>query len=269
MQPSSDNREALPPALAAPRTLRPIHLLLTFQTALLILGSLNRLTGWTLDPVPGLPGTRWRELLNLLVLPLLGLLAAHLVMRFLATADERRLDADRDKERGLPVSSIQHPASPRRDLAAQLLFLAGAYFTGIGYGVHEIANYLHGMLGLPRELRHIVAFQDDGFSHWIFFGGFMLVNGAVLACQAVHPWAGVYRPRDRALLAANGLAIAAGIVANLAFQRLGLDLFVILAMALQTLILRLRAGPQPLFFYYATGFLPGLLVSLLCKLIHG
>lgn len=228
-----------------------VHVLLSIQSVLLALGSLNRLGEWTLAPIPGLPGIRWRELLNLLVLPPAGLLVAWLVVRRLRSG-----------------SAVRHGTRSRADLAVDLLLLAGGYLTGVGYGVHEITNHLGGWSGLPPDLLRILRFQDDDFSHWVFFAGFMMINGAVMLGQAVHPWAGACRMRDRLLLAANGAVIAAGIVANLAFQPLGLDLYIVAAMAVLALVLCARAGFQPLLLYYVAAFVPGLIVTVLIKALR-
>ncbi|HEX5617537.1 MAG TPA: hypothetical protein VFX51_03915 [Solirubrobacteraceae bacterium] len=60
---------------------------------------------------------------------------------------------------------------------------------------------------------------------------------------------------------ANAALVAAGIVANLAFEQIGLDLLVVAAVALAALVLWLQRGPRPLILYYASSYTAGLIVT--------
>lgn len=122
---------------------------------------------------------------------------------------------------------------------------------------------LHNMLTLP--LVSIVAFNDDEFSHWVFFVGFVLVSASLMALQALFPRRVVPGARDLALLVANGVAIGAGVFANLAFERTGLDLYVVALLALAAFVLLRRLGRQPLLVYYATAYGLGLVGTALYK----
>jgi hypothetical protein len=63
------------------------------------------------------------------------------------------------------------------------------------------------------------------------------------------------------LLAANACFIAAGIFANLAFERIGLDLYVVALLAAVAVYLVRRRRGQPLLLYYSTAYVLGLLLT--------
>ena len=68
------------------RIMRTIHTLLSVQTIVIILGSINRLTNLTTAYVLPNQFLRWVDLLNMLVIPLASLLASYLLKRHLETA---------------------------------------------------------------------------------------------------------------------------------------------------------------------------------------
>jgi hypothetical protein len=192
---------------------------------------------------------RWVDLNNMLVLPLASLVASYLVKKEVEAASPART-----------------AAAGRRSRVLSLIFVLGVYLLGASYGDHEVTNYLHARFcpeGEPSALCRIVIFNDDEFSHWVFFTGFVLVNGALMLMQAVHRWPWPVRRLDLGLLLFNGLFIGAGIFANLAFEEIGLDLYVVAALALLVGALLWRRGPQPLFVYYATAYWCGLAATIL------
>jgi hypothetical protein len=67
--------------------------------------------------------------------------------------------------------------------------------------------------------------------------------------------------KDRAFLLANAALVAAAIVANLGFEKIGLDLFVVAAVAILAVVLWLRRGPRPLILCYASAYTVGLLIA--------
>lgn len=221
-----------------------IHWLLAAQSLILILLTVNRLSSLTTGYVADNEFLRWVDFHNLLTLPLLSLTAFY----FLKTT----LEAD------------AAPGSERLRLWIGLLFLLGIYIYGAGYGVHEVTNYLHirfcGGQGATSEdiLCRIVAFNDDEFSHWIWFGGFIIINVALLLTQAAtRPHA---RPgaRDVVFLLINAFFVAAAIFANLAFEEIGADLYIVAVVALWSFYYLWRKGPRPLFIYYAAAYGVGL-----------
>jgi hypothetical protein len=221
-------------------SLRRLHLLLAVQSGLLVLASVNRL--WDVTDVPVLPHEALRlvDVLNLLVLAPASLLAFHLLLDHVLTG-----------------------ASARARRALRLAFLAAAYLFAASYGMHEAADYLHARF-CPGDdaLCGIVAYQDDELSHLLFFAGFAGIAATLLAAQSVVP-AIATTAKDRVLVLANAALVAAAIVANLGFEEIGLDLFVVAAVAILAVVLWLRRGPRPLILYYASAYTVGLLVTAL------
>jgi hypothetical protein len=227
-----------------------IHWLLTIQTVVIVLLTVNRLTTLTTGYVAANQFLRWVDLHNMLTLPAISLCAFYLL--------KRTLEAAR------PVAG--EPAG------LGLTFLLGAYLYGAGYGAHEVTNYLHlrfcaGAAEPAGDLCRIVVFNDDSFSHWVWFAGFILINVSLLLLQAKSPLAGRLGGRDLALLVVNGLFIGAGIFANLAFEEIGIDLYVVAVVALLAIYLLWRHGRWPLFVYYTTAYGVGLLATALVKLL--
>ncbi|NJK92680.1 MAG: hypothetical protein HC904_13165, partial [Blastochloris sp.] len=100
---------------------------------------------------------------------------------------------------------------------------------------------------------------------WVFFTGFVLINAALLLLQVLFPHRGALSRRDGILLASNALFIGAGIFANLAFETIGLDLYVVALLASLSLILLWRRGAQPLVVYYGIAYGLGLVATAIYK----
>ena len=102
---------------------RAVHILLGVQSIVVFLGSLNRLTDLTAGYVAANEFLRWVDFNNMLILPLISVIASYLL--------KRQLEYD-------------SPARNNRNhLALNLTFLVGVYLLAAGYGNHEITNYLH------------------------------------------------------------------------------------------------------------------------------
>jgi hypothetical protein len=245
---------ATPPTAPTTSTERPIgrlHAWLTVQTVVVMLVSLNRLGSWTLGYVHPNAFLRWVDFNNMLPLPLASVISFYMVKHWLERSDP----ADGGRKRML----------------LNLAFITGLYLLGAGYGDHEVTNYLHGRFCTPdpgSDLCRILIFNDDEFSHWVFFAGFVLMNAALMLLQVVFPYAGVLTRRDKWLLALNALFIGAGIFANLAFEVIELDLYVVALLAALSLVLLWRRGRQPLLLYYGVAYNFGLVATAVYKLLH-
>lgn len=227
-----------------------IHLLLTIQTVIILLLSVNRLSSFTLGYVATNEFLRWVDFHNMLTLPLVSLVTFYYLKETLADEPTTR--------NGVAYQVVG------------LLFALGLYLFGAGYGSHEVTNYLHVRFcdqDATSNLCRIVIFNDDEFSHWVWFAGFVLINLVLLLTQALFPYRGRWQQRDTWLLIGNGLFVALGIFANLAFEEIGLDLYIVALLALLAVGAWQRYGRQPLFLYYATGYWIGLLGAGLYKLM--
>jgi hypothetical protein len=240
--------------VATPRasrtSLRTLHLLLAAQTFIVVLVGINRRSDLTTGYVAANEFLRWVDLVNMLVLPVASLVASTLLKRWL----EARVPAEQRRGPALAILDV--------------LFLVGAYVLAASYGAHEVTNYLHVRFcdGDASRLCEIVAFNDDSFSHWLFFSGFVAINLVILALQAIAKDVPDAGRLDIVLVGANALFIAAGIFVNLAFEETGFDLPVVALLLVLAGVLWWRGGPRPLFVYYTLAYGVGLLATGLYKL---
>jgi hypothetical protein len=223
-----------------------LHLLLAVQSAVVVLVSVNRLSSVGLGYLAPNQFLRWVDLNNLL-LALVSTVASFLVLRHL----ER-----------------QAPAADRARGALATLFVVATFVLGVSYGEHEPTNYLSARFcdGDTGDLCRLLAFHDDEFSHWLFFAGFLTVSVVLMVAQARWPAPRPAAGRDLVLLAGNALFIGAGIFANLGFEAIGLDLYVVAAVAVLAVLLLWRRRRQPVLVYYATAYLVGLVATAAVKL---
>ena len=85
--------------------------------------------------------------------------------------------------------------------------------------------------------------------------------------QVLFPHPAPLTVKDQGLLAFNGLFVGASIFANLAFEPIGLDLYVIALLAILALALLWKHGKQPMLFYYAVAYNLGLVATFIYKVI--
>ena len=226
-----------------------IHALLVVQSVVAILVSINRLGIWTLGYVLPNEFLRWVDFNNMLVLPLISLVAFYLLKKTIEYNSPAR--------------------ESRTHLAINLVFIIGVYLLAVSYGDHEVTNYLHVRFCVQdpsSDLCRIVIFNDDEFSHWIFFTGFVMMNAALLFLQVLFPQKEQLAGRDVALLLINSFFLGAGVLANLGFEEIGLDLYIVFALAILSVYLLWKRGRQPLFVYYTAAYWLGLVGSLFAQM---
>jgi len=229
--------------------MKRIHLLLGIQSLLAIFVSFNRLTDWFTGYVLPNEFLRWVDLNNILV-ALVSMVAGYLLKKTLEYNSPAR-------EGGAHT-------------AWNLVFIVGVFITAVSYGFHEMTNYLHVRFCLEdatSDLCRIVIFNDDEFSHWLFFAGFILVNAAILFLQIVFPHQEEVKGGDVALLLINSLFLGLGVMANLGFEEIGLDLYIVALLAITATVLLWRRGRQPMFIYYTSAYWLGLVGSLLAQIL--
>ena len=225
--------------------MKGIHYLLAVQSAVAILVSVNRLGPWTLGYVLPNEFLRWVDLNNMLVLPLISIVAFYLVKKV--------IEGDSPALKG------------RNHLLVNLMFIVGIYLLAASYGTHEVTNYMHARFcaeDTSSALCRIVIFNDDEFSHWVFFAGFVMVNVALLFLQALFAQKQKISRADSLILMFNALFLGAGILANLGFEEIGLDLYVVALLAILSSYLLWKRGRQPLFIYYTFAYWLGLVASI-------
>jgi len=231
--------------------MKRIHSLLAVQSVVAILVSINRLGTWTRGYVLSNEFLRWVDFNNMLILPLISLVAFYLL--------KKRIEYDSPAREG------------RAHLTLNLIFIVGLYFLGASYGDHEVTNYLHTRFCLQdstSDLCRIVIFNDDEFSHWVFFTGFVMVNAALLFLQMVFPYRESVTTGDTSLLVGNAVFLAAGIFANLGFEEIGLDLYIVVLLAILSVYMLWRRGKQPLFIYYTAAYWLGLVASIIAQVMR-
>lgn len=229
--------------------MKRIHLLLGIQSLLAIFVSFNRLTDWFIGYVLPNEFLRWVDLNNIIV-ALISLLAGYLLKKTIEYDSPAR-------EGGLHT-------------VWNLVFIIGIFLTAVSYGDHEVTNYLHVRFCEPdpgSDLCRIVIFNDDQFSHWLFFAGFIMVNAAILFLQNVFPHREVLTGTDISLLILNSIFLGLGVMANLGFEEIGLDLYVVALLALISTYLLWRRGRQPMFIYYTAAYWFGLIGSLVAQVL--
>jgi hypothetical protein len=217
--------------------MKRIHALLSIQSLLAILVSINRLSTLTLGNVLPNEFLRWVDFNNMLVIPLISLVVRE----------------------------------GRAHMAWNLVFIIGLYLTAASYGDHEVTNYLHARFCLndtTSDLCRIVIFNDDEFSHWVFFTGFIMVNVAILFLQNLFPYQSKLSGGDVGLLLLNSLFLGAGVMANLGFEEIGLDLYVVALLAFVSAYLLWKRGKQPMFIYYTAAYWLGLIGSLAAQMMR-
>lgn len=215
-----------------------LHLLLTVQSVVVVLVAVNRKTGLTIGYTASNEFLRWVDLINL-ALPIASVIAFVLLRRWLE-------------------SRVAEPR-PRSLATLDVVLNVGVYLLAAGYGAHEVTNYLHERFcpDLSTAQCAITAFNDDEFSHWVFFAGFLIINVAVLILETYIPRRSIAR-RDIALIVVNGLFIAAGVFANLALEETGLDLPVVAVLVVGVVAVWVTQGWRPLVPYYLVAYGVGL-----------
>lgn len=85
--------------------------------------------------------------------------------------------------------------------------------------------------------------------------------------QLAHPWQNNVSGRDTAVLGLNAFSVALGIFANLGFEEIGLDLYVVLSLAVLSGWLLWRNGRQPLLVYYTIAYGVGLVLTAVYRIV--
>ncbi|MBI2612008.1 hypothetical protein HYW54_04675 [Candidatus Gottesmanbacteria bacterium] len=234
--------------------MKKIHLILTGLSLTIILLSLNRLTPWTQGYLQPFDFLRYMDLFAMIPIPLFSVLLYWLLRNEIL---------------------YDHPF--RRTLLytiLNLLLITGIYFFAAGSGDHEVTNYLNlrfcnvGKTDSP--ICNIIDYNDDVFSHYIYYIGFVLLNIPLMLFEYHLPRKKEATKKDLILVSINGLFIALGIFANLAFEEAIIDLIVFGSVMLLSLYLLYRqnfkVAKLPVTFYFAVSYTVGVAGTILYKL---
>ena len=89
-----------------------------------------------------------------------------------------------------------------------------------------------------------------------------MVNAALLVLQALFAQKEKVTRAHSLILMFNAFFLGAGILANLGFEEIGLDLYVVALLAILSSYLLWKRGRQPLFIYYTFAYWLGLGASI-------
>ncbi|MBI4137386.1 hypothetical protein HY469_04965, partial [Candidatus Roizmanbacteria bacterium] len=156
---------------------------------------------------------------------------------------------------------------------ATLLFIIGVYLFGAGSGLHEAMDYLNARFcnrgEITNALCNIISYNDDTFSHIVYYIGFILLTISLVITEYFSPRKNPISLKDIRLISANALFIALFIFLNLAFEPTLMDMIVFGSMTVFTASV-LQFGRHsyknlPITLYFAISYGVGVISSLVYK----
>lgn len=230
--------------LLVAKNMKRVHLILTGLTLSIILLSVNRLTMATQAYMQPFEFLRFMDFFAMIPIPLISVLLYVLL-----------------KEQ---ITKSTH-------IGYTLILITGIYLFAAGSGDHEVTNYLNmrfcdsGKTTTP--ICRIISYNDDEFSHYVYYAGFILLNIGLMLYEYTYPRLKRITGKDIAGIAANSFLIGLGIFANLAFEDIGIDLYIFGAVMILSLYL-LYKGKQPathlpVTMYFAIAYTLGVTATLL------
>ena len=230
--------------------MKQVKWILTGLSGVIVLLSLNRLTNLTQGLLMPAQYLRWQDFNAMLPLPLLTVVL-YVLLWWNTIGHEKEIKTKHFK-------------------VLLITLAAGIYFFAASSGLHEVTNYLNHRYCitsvLEPELCGIIGYNDDVFSHELYYLGLVLMNVALLVSEYVRPRTQSMTKGDLVVVSANALFIAAGIVANLAFEEIGIDLYVFSALAGLSLYLLHKRGFKyahvPIIYYSAMAYTLGVIITL-------
>jgi hypothetical protein len=235
--------------------MKKVHWTLTGLSLTIVLLSLNRLTSFTAGYLQPYEFLRWVDFNAMLPIPLFSVVLYYLLQRQITYDSPFR--------------------NTSRYVLLMVLFISGVYLFGAGSGDHEVTNYLNIRFceegSTESTLCNIVGFNDDEFSHYVYYVGFILLNVSLIFMEYSMPRRQQASRKDLFFILLNSLLIGLGIFANLAFEEIGLDLVFfgsVLLLALALLLFGKRSVYKlPIIFYFAASYSLGVIGTALYKLL--
>lgn len=234
--------------------MKRLHAIFSGFTLIIILLSINRLTPLTTDYLQPYDFLRILDFNAMIPIPLISIILYYLLKR------EIVYDSPFRKTAAYTILTV--------------LLVSGIYLFGASSGNHEVTNYLNTRFcereELKNELCNIVSFNDDGFSHIIYYLGFLLLNIPLILLEHFMPRKSKIAKKDLLRILPNAIFISLGIFANLAFEPTGLDLVffgIVMSTALYYLYFARREYNRlPVTYYFAVAYSLGVGGTLLYKL---
>ena len=235
--------------------MKRVHWTLTGLSLTIVLLSLNRLTSFTAGYLQPYEFLRWVDFNAMLPIPLISVVLYYLLKRQVTYDSPFR--------------------NTNKYILLMVLFISGVYLFGAGSGDHEVTNYLNTRFcergDTESTLCNIIGYNDDEFSHYVYYLGFVLLNVSLICMEFSMPRRQQASRRDMFFIFLNSLLIGLGIFANLAFEEIGFDLVFfgsVLLLALALLLFGKRAVYRlPVIFYFAASYSLGLIGTVLYKLL--
>jgi len=108
-----------------------------------------------------------------------------------------------------------------------IIFVTGILLYGISSGNHEVTNYLHHRfcVGETSSICQIIQYNDDSFSHLIFYLSSIIMTLALLFFEIAQPESKPISNKSLAIIIINAGLIGTGLFLNLALENLGIDLY--------------------------------------------
>ncbi|MBI2029681.1 hypothetical protein HYT02_04650 [Candidatus Gottesmanbacteria bacterium] len=234
--------------------MKRIHFILTGLTLTIIALSVNRLTPITQSFLQPFDYLRLMDFIAMIPIPLFSVLLYYLLKK-----------------------EIVYDSLFRKTkfyLILMLVLITGIYFFAAGSGDHEVTNYLHFRFcneNPNTDICKIIIYNDDEFSHYIYYIGFILLNIALIGMEFNMPRKQIVSKKDLILIGINAVFIGLGIFANLAFEVIGLDLYFFGSMMLLSLYLLFFKNKDyrklPVIFYFGVSYTLGVVGTILYKLL--
>lgn len=235
--------------------MRKLHLAFTGLSVTIILLSINRLTDFTLSYLQPYDFLRWLDFNAMLPIPILSIIFYYLIKKDVEAAGKQ--------------------SSSQWLLPLNLLFMVGIYLYGTSSGTHEVTNYLSTRFcargTIESELCNIVAYNDDTFSHMIYFIGLIVLNISLIFIENIMPRRELITQKDLTFITTNALFIALGIFANLAFEPTTIDIVSFGSVMLLTLYLlffsKNKYNKMPVTYYFGVAYTIGIFATVIYKLV--
>lgn len=175
----------------------------------------------------------------------------------------------------LLFSESRRPQCDASDSSLFLFFLVGVYFFAASSGTHEVTNYLNTRFceagKIKSSICNIISYNDDEFSHYVYYAGLVLMNIVLLKIQYKVATKSAMNTKDRWLIGINASLVGLGIFANLAFEEIGIDLWVFAFLAALSLYLwsrrRTSIKNYPIIYYSGLSYGIGTVGTFLYKFL--